>query len=257
VSKLAFIVPTFRRFDLTRVCLQQLRRTCTALADMGIQATAVVVGDDQSLDVAELLGFATVRQDNLPLGRKWNDGIEYACRYLGVDYVMPFGTDNWADPDLIAFLPSPDSIMAHRLCTLVHQDGHKSVKLKVTYDGGDGIRCMPAALLEVLSFRPCDEDRNRATDTSMRDRLGRRLGRKPPFQYIDLHPLQIVSFQSTEQQLNTYDDLAMAFGVGESLSPWDDLATVYSSQAIAEVREVFASRHSGGPVSEASVGATA
>ena len=256
MKKLAFIVPAFRRFDLTRACLTQLRRTCVALGNEQIQATAVVIGDDANLDVAELLGFATVRQDNQPLGRKWNDGIEYATAYLGCDYVVPFGTDNWIDPDLAVWLPPDDSILAHRQCTLVHESGEKMVALNVSYDGGDGIRCLPAPLLEVLNFRPCDEDRARATDTSMRDRLARRLGKRPRFVYVDLHPLQIVSFQSPEQQLNGYEELKGAFGTFERTDPWVQLAKVYSDQAVAEVREVFA-RRSGGPVSGASVGAAA
>lgn len=242
MTKLAFIVPAFRRFDLSRACLAQLHRTCEELELWGIRATAVVVGDDENMQVAEMLGFATVRQDNRPLGRKWNDGIEYACKYLGVDYVVPFGTDNWIDSLLVSRLPSDGAIVCHRTCSLVHEDGTRMVTLNVPYDGGDGIRCMPASLLEVLAFRPCEEDRERATDTSMHRRLGRKLGKNPPFEYVDLHPLQIVSFQSVEQQLNTYADCAAAFGVEERTDHWERLAEHYPPQAIADVKEVYERR---------------
>jgi len=244
VTTLAFVVPTFRRFDLTRVCLTQLRWTCDELERRyGIKSTAVVVGDDSSLDVAQLLGFATVTQDNAQLGRKWNDGIEYAGKYLGVEYIVPFGTDNWIDPALIGlYLPDDGELTVHRIFTMVHQSGDRLATCRVSYDGGDGIRTMPSALLEVLDFRPCDEDRQRATDTSMRDRLGRRLGKKPPYHYCDLHPFQIVSFQSDEQQLNVYDDLYTAFGTWESPDPWMWLATAYDEASIDAVRQVYDGR---------------
>ncbi|HKN43221.1 MAG TPA: glycosyltransferase [Propionibacteriaceae bacterium] len=242
MKKLAFIVPAYRRYDLTRACLRQLVRTCTALGNEGIRATAVVVADDANLETAEDLGFGTVRQVNQPLGRKWNDGIEYATRYLGCDYVVPFGTDNWIDPELVKWLPPADAIMAHREVCIVHESGERMVTLNVGYEGGDGIRCLPTELLEVLDFRPCDEDKQRATDTSMRDRLKSRTGKALSFIYLDLHPMQIVSFQSADQQLNDYEDLKQSFGALEYKRPFERLARVYSAQALQEVRDVFERR---------------
>lgn len=242
MTTLGFVVPAYRRFELTRVCLTQLRRTCEELGEHGIQATAVVVGDDQNLDVAQMLGFATVRRENNPLGRKFNDGVEMASR-LGCEYVIPFGTDNWIDPRLIVgHLPKPGTIRAHRLCTLVHEDGSHMGALNVSYDGGDGIRIMPMAMLEPLGFRPAAEDRERAIDTSMRERL-KVNGQKPPFDYFDLHPLQIVGFQSQDQQLNGYDELRELFGFGEQVADvWERLAERYPQEAVDEVREVFERR---------------
>lgn len=246
MTKLAFIVPAYRRFDLTRVCLQQLARTCEALEDMGYEANAVVIGDDENLVVADLLGFATARQENRPLGRKFNDGIEYAAspRYLGCDYVVPIGTDNWVDHELlIAQMPPEGQIGAHRLFTMIHESGERSCPLHIKYDGGDGIRTIPAALLEPLMFRPAEEDRNRAIDTSIWQRLGRVHGGRPEFHYVDLHPWQVVGFQSADEQLNGYRDLKTGFRCGpESSNHWDDLAEHYPTEAIDEVREVYARR---------------
>jgi hypothetical protein len=235
-------VPAFRRFDLTRVCLAQLRRTCDELADFGIRASGVVVADDQNLDVAELLGFAIVRRENSPLGRKFNDGIQVACEQMDADYVVPFGTDNWVDAELVATLPEPGTIVAHRFCTLVHESGEKAGTLNVAYEGGDGVRTWPRDLLEPLRFRPAAEDRERAIDTSIRERM-RLNGVKPPFVYHDLHPWQIVSFQSEDVQLNDYRSLRHLYGDGPEIAdPWGELAEYYPQAAIDEVREVFARR---------------
>jgi len=243
MTTLAFIVPAYRRFELTRACLAHLRRTCDELAYSNIKATAVVVGDDDNLLVADMFGFATVRRENKPLGRKFNDGIEAAAE-LGCQYVIPFGTDNWIDPDLIiGHLPAEDTIRSHRLVTLVHESGEKMAPLRITYVGGDGIRIIPMALLEPLRFRPAAEDKDRAIDTSIRDRLTRVNGGHPPYDYFDIDALQIVGFQSEEQQLNTYRELRMIYSGGEEdFDPWTTLAGRYPAESVDEVREVFERR---------------
>lgn len=247
MTTLAFVVPAYRRFELTRVCLRQLARTCDALAARGIDATTVVVADDENLQVAELLGFATVRRENSPLGRKFNDGIEYAAspRYLGCEYVVPIGSDNWIDPELVvAQMPPEGMIGAHRLCLMIHESGVRSCPLRIHYDGGDGIRTIPSSILEPLDYRPAEEDRNRAIDTSIWTRLGRANRRMPGLHYVDIHPAQVISFQSADEQLNHYWQLRSAFRAGDEREDhWDELARYYPAQAIAEVREIYARRH--------------
>lgn len=241
MTRLAFVVPAYRRFDLTRCCLTQLVRTCDELQERGITATAVVIGDDENIQLAEMLGFASVRQENRPLGRKWNDGIEYAVK-LGCEFIVPFGTDNWVDSRLIAQLPAEGTIRAHRLISLVHESGERMAPLRIGYEGGDGIRIIPTALLECVNFRPAVEDRNRAIDTSMRERM-KQVGVRPVFEYLDLHQLQIVGFQSEEQQLNDYRSLRGMFRAGiEDLEPFKALADYYPAEAIAEMQSLFARR---------------
>src|SRR5690349_10276090 len=97
-----FVVPVFGREELTAVCLRQLAWTCEQMARYDLEATAVVIGEDLSLDVAQELGFATVRRDNTQLGRKFNDGYQLACDPAynpePADYVVPCGSDDWVDP---------------------------------------------------------------------------------------------------------------------------------------------------------------
>jgi hypothetical protein len=240
VSSLAFVVPAWRRFEIAEVCLGQLRETCRQLERCGIGATAVVVADDENLEVARALGFGTVERENSPLGRKWNDGFQLAGRELGVDYVVPFGTDNWIDPDLVAELPTGDAVGAHRLCTLVHERGRRMMTLRVPYDGGDGIRIIPTKLLEPLEYRPAEEDAGRAIDTS----IWRRLTRVKPvrFEYLDIHALQVVSFQSEDYQLNSYDSLRGFRSGPERQDVWEALAGCYSAAAVDAMRRLYEHR---------------
>lgn len=81
MRSLWFVMPVHGRIPLAAICLRQLRRTCDELIQDGIDATAVVVGDQETLDELEVaeLGFATVERNNEFVSRKFNDGIDLAC----------------------------------------------------------------------------------------------------------------------------------------------------------------------------------
>src|SRR5687767_4792022 len=101
MPSLWFVVPAFGRVELARICLRQLRRTCDALQAEGVEATAVVIADDENLDAARELGFGTIERDNRAVSRKFNDGIQLALdpayNPRPGDYVVPCGSDDWVD----------------------------------------------------------------------------------------------------------------------------------------------------------------
>ena len=234
-----FVVPAHGRIEVTGACLRQLARTCETLGDNGIDASAVVIACDGNLDTAAELGFGTVDRDNRFLGRRWNDGYEL-CRVAGVDYAIPFGSDDWIDPTLIlaAPLPADDQLVCFRRAAFVREDGARLALLRIPYDGGLGIRVIPAAMLARARFRPADEDRNRALDASVWRGLCRALGRQPRLVYHDLHPLQIVDWKSNTQ-LNSYADCLRYLNGPESDDPFADLAEVYPGEALDEMRDVY------------------
>ena len=160
-----FVMPAHGRAALTRICLTQLRHTCDQLAVFGVDASAVVIADDENLDAAACLGFWGYEQDNAFLGRKFNDGYELAARQ-GVDYVVPLGSDDWIHPDLIAGADLPKGrIRCARRLVMVDEGGDWYMRLRIAYDGGIGMRIIPTELMQPLGYRPCGEDRKRAIDT--------------------------------------------------------------------------------------------
>lgn len=240
MTSLWFLVPAHGRVALTEVCLRQLARTCETLTENGLQASAVVVADDENLDTARGLGFGTVERENWPLGRKWNDGFELAGR-AGVDYFVPCGSDDWLDPALFLTgdMPAVGEVRCCHQSAVVSEDRTRLATLRFppAYEGGDGVRIYPRAMLEPLGFRPAEEDRLRAIDTNILQRVTRSLGRPPLLAYHDLHPLQIVDFKS-ETQLNSYESCLSdpRFQIDESTDPFGDLAAVYPAAALAEMR---------------------
>lgn len=235
MTSLWFVVPAHGRVELTRVCLRQLARTCATLTANGIRASAVVIADDDNLETAAEVGFATVERTNVPLGRKWNDGYELAGM-AGVDFVVPFGTDDWIDPELLLTggLPDDDQIRCCRLSAIVSEDRTRMTPLRINYEGGDGVRILPAALLKPLRFRPAEEDAARAIDTSVMRRVSNTLGNRPRLRYLDLHPWQIVDWKSDGGQLNTYD-ACLVHADGPEVDPFAQLTGVFPDEALAEM----------------------
>lgn len=239
--RLAFVVPAHRRFELTQVCLRQLRRTCDQLARHGIHASAFVVGDDRNLRTARNLGFGTVRQDNTFLGRKFNDGFQVACdpqvNPRPADYAMPYGTDDWIDHRILLNLPRGDTVLAFQHLCVVRPDGREMSARYCDNLGGPGLRVYPRHLLEKTGFRPADEDRNRGCDTSTLANL-RRVTRVN-IMYRDIDPRQIVDWKSPDVQVTPYTSVAWR----RTKQTWDDpftaLAGLYPTDSLEEMRTLY------------------
>jgi hypothetical protein len=235
-----FVIPAHGRLEKTAACLRQLKRTCETLKDdYGLTASAVVVADDENLDVARDLGFAALSRDNEPLGRKWNDGYQYACWNGEADYVVPLGSDDWIDPVILTDLPGPGEIRCHRLSAIVREDGERISPLKIWYDGGDGVRIFPRQVLERVKFRPAEDSRNRAIDTSIMHNLRRfNHGNLPPLRYFDASYWQIVDWKTPGDQLNAYH-ACYAYQCEPERDTWETLKDRYPADALDEMRSVY------------------
>lgn len=244
--QLWFVMPAHGRLELTRLCLAHLRVTCNHLTDFaGIDATCVVVADDENLESAREYGFWAVEQENVPLGRKFNDGIELAAQQ-GAGYVTPFGSDNWVDWSAFAELPEDGTVISRRRSAIVHEHGDRMCLINVRYDGGDGLRTFPTSLFARCAHRPAADFARRAVDTSIIERLRRFTGWRRQFVYRDHHELQIVGWQSPRgEQLNDYNDLKTAFGERESQHPFRDLALRYDREHLDAMRAFYARRLKG------------
>lgn len=244
MKTLMFVMPVFGRRELTKLCMTQLRWTCDALSVGELSCNAVIVGhEEELLDHSRELDFWTVHQENEPLGRKFNDGIE-AAYVAGADYVVPCGSDNWVHPRWIhtAELPEEGEVVCHRQCAIVHESGNELGFITVDYDGGDGIRIFPISLFRSLEYRPAVDHRNRAIDTSIVERLRRFAGWTPTYRYHDVGYWSVIGFQSYEQQLNDYPSLIKQFGDYTDPDPWSWIELHYPPHDVARVREHFKNR---------------
>jgi glycosyltransferase involved in cell wall biosynthesis len=238
LQSLWLVIPAYRRYDVTKIAFPQLRRCLNELHDRhGIDGQAVVIADDANIDLAHEHRFHALRQRNQPLGRKWNDGYEYAAEH-GADFFVPCGTDDWLDPDYLAEIPRPNEIRASRWATSIREDGRRMLQFYIDYEGGDGIRIIPRDLLKPTGFRPAEDHRQRAIDTSVWQTL-RRKSRGFRFVY-STDPLNIVQFQSTAPQLNAYAALKRRFRHHETERPFDALRERYPDDLVALAERRYA-----------------
>jgi hypothetical protein len=94
--------------------------------------------------------------------------------------------------------------------------------------------------MAVLGYRPADEDRYRACDTSIITNLWK----ATQFELVhrDIDPRQIVDWKSRDElQLNPYDSLTFHRTFANPQDPFVALADLYPAEALAEMERHYAS----------------
>lgn len=232
-----FVVPAHGRLAMSRICLRQLRRTCDALEAEGVRASAVVVACDENLDTARELGFGTVERDNRFLSRRFNDGLQLACdrefNPWPADYAVPCGSDDWVDHRVLLDPPA-NAVVGFQQISFVREDGAELTARHLANEGGAGIRLYPWQVLAALNYRPADEDRVRACDTSILVNLKRALpGLLVVHRAID--PRGVVDWKTPGEQRNTYEAVAGRWRGSEPADPFEALAGLYPTEALDEM----------------------
>jgi hypothetical protein len=243
VTNVWFVVPAHQRVRVSRMCFPELAWACAQLRERGIDAHAVVVADDENLDAARENGLDALERPNAPLGHKWNDGFQHACRN-GADYALAFGSDDWIDPALVAAmverhreLGRASTVVCYRRTSTVSPDGSEITYLRVPYDGGDGVRLLPRDMLASVGYRPALDRRDRAIDGSIQMRLS--AAGPLNFEYVESHPLQVVDFKSRQVQLTEYGKLVAAYGESRHRDVWRRLARIYPAERIAAAKSLY------------------
>lgn len=246
MKKLAFVVPVHGRLPLAKICLRQLRRTCDALIEREVKASAVVVSDRDTLRELDPLSldFGMVCRDNRFLSRRFNDGIQLATdpRYSSepADYVVPCGSDDWVDYRIfLEPLPDADTLQGFQTMSFVREDGREIAAIRLNYEGGAGIRIIPRELVAPLGYRPADEDRERGCDTSILRNLRCHHGDSMRVAHMHLHARQIVDWKTPNANLNTFQGLITAGSFEIDEDPFSVLADYYPVEALDEMRDYY------------------
>jgi len=221
-----FVTPAYQRFALTAVCLEQRRQVIEHLAAQGVEARCVVVADDENLDIAKGLGFDTVEQNNDWLGRKFNDGMQYAGEH-GADWIVPIGSDSWIDPAY--FLPLPSKPVARTSIRYAVVEPQRMATLKVRRRGA-GPYMLHRDLLKRSGFRPAIDELRKGIDGSTILGIG-----PMRWEQRDLHSMQYIGFRGIPH-LTKYADLWRKWGAGQFNNPWELLAQHYDPALVEQAR---------------------
>jgi glycosyltransferase involved in cell wall biosynthesis len=218
-----FVTPAWGRFALSAACFDQRLQVIDVLRRLGVDAHCVVVADDENLELARARGFDTVERDNEWLGRRFNDGIQYAGEH-GADWIVPIGSDSWIDPAYLFPLPRDGRARTSRMYAVVTVDriSHLTVER-----GGAGPYIIPADVLRASGFRPSKDLISRGVDASTLAGLD-----PVKWEYRDQHPLQYVGFRGTPH-LTAYSKLWYYWGVREEQNPAEQLARAYPPELVS------------------------
>lgn len=162
MTSLWFVTPAHGRYGLTDVCLAQRRWVADYLAEHGIDVHCVVVALDDNLDIARTYGFDTFRRNNEWLGRRFNDGMQYAGS-KGADWVVPIGSDSWIHPDYFIPLPSTSRTRTSKRYSIV--SASKMGELSVGGNGA-GPYVFHRSLLAKARYRPANDKLKKSVDRS-------------------------------------------------------------------------------------------
>lgn len=233
-----FVTPAFRRYELSAVCFDQRRLVMDALAAQGVESRCVVIADDENLDLARERGFDVVERDNEWLGRRFNDGIEYAAQH-GASRIIPIGSDSWIDPAYFLPLPSREYTLTASLYSVVTAD--RLGELRIDDTKGVGPYVFPRHVMRPSRFRPAKDAITHGVDSSTVKGIHMRI----KWLRRDVHPLQYVGFRGVPH-LSSYDGLYAKWGVRQHSDPWARLAEHYPlglvqrARAILEAQEAMA-----------------
>lgn len=227
----------WRRFDVTRLVLRQRERLCADLASRGIQASMLVVADDENLEIAREHGAATIEAPNEPLGRKCNAALRYAADRA--DWVVWVGSDDWIHPDvfdpLLDARDRPATIITGQRIAIVDLATGRLRRITSPSRHGAIPWLIDSRLLRV-SRGPIRPDLPRGLDGGLI--RGIRLSQTPfTFERHDPHEFRCVDFKS-DVSLSPFNPLAANLGIGEPEHAWETLATWFPADLVDQAREL-------------------
>jgi len=223
----AWIVsPAWQRFAVTELVLQEWNWLRHELAPRGWEVHAVLVADDDNLDLARAHGFDGLEHPNDTMGKKWNAGFSYAASE-GADVFVYAGSDDWLHPS--AFDEVPDGIVAFRSLDFV--DLESGVLQHATLN--DQLGTLPwlisRSALAGSNFQPMPPTTQRGSERA----LAFGLGYATPLKIRDCSVC--VDFK-TRDSVSPYAGVRNSTGDGVERLAWPELAERFPAHLVERAR---------------------
>lgn len=233
---LLFVCPAYQRVELASICYRQFASLRERAAEYGLRAEFLILSDDANLEAALEHGLCAIEVPNR-LGERLNTGYSFAHE-AGYDYVCAIGNDSFVHPDRFQWLPVGDAILCTRNFTCLNSEANQQAALRLDYPGGVGTRVFPTGMLERVDYRPLsDPYQMSGCDTETLLALCRNVVRAPDLIYTDMHPAEIVGFQSGDVQVTKWHWwLQHPHKIQE---PFEGLADLYAADLVDEVRDHY------------------
>jgi hypothetical protein len=164
------------------------------------------------------------------------------------DFVVPMGSDDWIDHRILLTLPGDKTVVGFQRLSFVREDGRELRTAVAAYTGGCGMRIYPRNVFAANQYRPADEDRTRACDTSILVNTSKANGGHLNVVHADKHDHQIVDWKNPAEQINAYAGVIRQWGRGPAVDPFVALAGIYPREALTEMAAFYAAHNQQGEV---------
>lgn len=164
--KYQFLIPLWNRTALEGICLRNLLRFRD---DFGINlGIHCIVSEPEAVSLCESLNIPYTIYENLPVGRKWNEGL-WAIRNQEWEYLCIIGSDDIVTDELFFHY----STNAHRVAqfnrALLYDSPRVKFKSIKGYFGAG--RIIHRDVIEMLHYTLWDSSISKGLDTSAQKRM--------------------------------------------------------------------------------------
>lgn len=238
------VVPAWKRYHISEIVFSELKWLKSQVSKK-INLEVVVIADDKNLDLAKKSKFKIVKSSNNFLGKKFNDGYEYAFKH-GADVVLPSGSDSFVHPSIFK---GKELINWRKQRTIYYSTMHAMINERGTrlgvvqipnkkgmYNKG-ALWFYPRALMASCKFRPCAENINKSCDRSTITNLTKK-NKVIEFKNINYNKLQYLALKNSKIQIWGYNLYKDKF-IQEFNNPYVQIEKYYSKELSNRVRGLY------------------
>jgi hypothetical protein len=238
------VVPAWRRYNVSEVVFEELNWLKKQVSKK-IKLEVVVIADDENLNLAIKNKFRTIKSPNNYLGKKFNDGYEYAFKN-GADVVLPSGSDSFIHPDIfkgkeLINWNKQKIIYYSTIHAMVNENGTRLGIVQIPNKKGmynkGALWFYPKSLMVSSNFRPCDEKINSSCDKSTIINLIKN-NKSINFKSINYNNLQYLALKNNKIQIWKYKLYKDRF-IEEFSEPYIQIANYYNKDLSEKVRGLY------------------
>lgn len=235
------VTPAWNRYDVSKIVFSNFYEIKNILKPK-MDLRVVVIADDLNLKIAKKFGFDTVATKNDFLGRKFNDGYEFAFKN-GADIAIPVGSDSLITHEIISSsvsLSGENNIVFSSMHSVIREDGKSIGAIKTASSSGNmnkgALWLYRRDMMKKAGLRPCADNIGSGCDRSTISGLLKKS--KAKFVLNDIDFYQHVGIKSKNLQICKYSDYTSQF-VNQKTNLYEILEKSFSKKIVSAVKSHY------------------
>ena len=184
--KIVFIVPFYKRLDLTEICFKELSKQGCPIYSVGSEGV-------KSKELADKYGVHYIDFENNPVSNK-NNALLESLKGVNYDYAILIGSDNFVNNNFVknytTYLEEKKPLVSQLDSVYFY---NQNTKTKSIYKGFTGVgRAFSRELIERMNYKLWEEGKNSGLDTSTKN-------------ILDYNDIEIDTIDSLEHNIRVLD----------------------------------------------------